>query len=211
MDIRADMKCLFSDRLLAVGDVYLDERVVIHNVKLVQAQKDGQTYSFVSFPEKQKAGKWEPLVIIKDKDLRNKITEAVKANVMEAMKRDKTPLDMTVDVRLYEKDETRGYATINYGGLVKIDGIRIFERDGALRIAYPYEKNGDFFQNLAGPASVNAKKQMDGLILQAYQDRKLAKEQEKDQFVQAEPEESLPAEGGNLPDQLPPWENAPKL
>lgn len=205
MEIRADMKCLFSDKLLAVGDVYLDERVVIHNVKLVQAQKDGMTYSFVSFPEKQKAGKWEPLVIIKDKDLRSRITEVVKANVMEAMKRDKSPLDMTVDVRLYEKDETRGYATINYGGLVKIDGIRIFERDGALRVAYPYEKNRDFYQNLAGPASVNAKKQMENQILQTYQNKKLEKEQGIGQPAQNGPDR------GVSPDQLPPWEKVPVL
>ena len=57
MDIRADMKCLFNDKLLAVGDVYLDERIVIHNVKLVQTQKDGKTFSFVSFPQKQKGDK----------------------------------------------------------------------------------------------------------------------------------------------------------
>lgn len=205
MEIRADMKCLFSDKLLAVGDVYLDERVVIHNVKLVQAQKDGMTYSFVSFPEKQKAGKWEPLVIIKDKDLRSRITEVVKANVMEAMKRDKSPLDMTVDVRLYEKDETRGYATINYGGLVKIDGIRIFERDGAMHVTYPYEKNGDHYQNLAGPASINAKKQMESEILQAYQNKKLEKEKEVSQTTQNGPDRDV------SPDQLPPWQKVPVL
>ena len=203
MNIRADMKCLFNDKLLAVGDVYLDERIVLHNVKLVQTQKDGKTFSFVSFPQKQKGDKWEPLVMIKDKDLRGQITEAVKISVMEAMKRDKEPLDMTVDVRLYEKDETRAYATVNYGGLVKIDGIRIFERDGQLRVSYPYEKNGDFYQNLAGPASPNTKNQMATVIIKAYEDKKLEKEQEKDQFVEAGPE------AGFSPDDLPPWEMAP--
>ena len=32
MNIRADMKPLFTDKILAAGDVYLDEKVVIHNV-----------------------------------------------------------------------------------------------------------------------------------------------------------------------------------
>lgn len=67
MNIRADMKPLFTDKILAAGDVYLDEKVVIHNVKLIQAEKDGQTYSFVSFPEKKKNDKWEPIIMIKDR------------------------------------------------------------------------------------------------------------------------------------------------
>ena len=146
------------------------------------------TYSFVSFPEKQKAGKWEPLVIIKDKDLRSRITEVVKANVMEAMKRDKSPLDMTVDVRLYEKDETRAYATGSYSGLVKIDGIRIFERDGELRVSYPYEKNGDRYQNIAGPVSPGIRKQMTETIIKAYEDRRLEETKE----IDTAPEETFP-------------------
>ena len=71
MNIRADMKPLFADRILATGDVYLDEKIVIHNVKVVQAEKEGKVYSFVSFPEKQRGDKWEPVVMIKDKELRD--------------------------------------------------------------------------------------------------------------------------------------------
>ena len=37
MNIRADMRPLFADRIIATGDVYLDEKIVIHNVKVVQA------------------------------------------------------------------------------------------------------------------------------------------------------------------------------
>ena len=145
MNIRADMKPIFSDKILASGDVYLDEKIVIHNVKVIQADKDGKTYSFVSVAQ---------------------------------MKVEKEPLDLTVEVRLYEKDETRGYATVNYGGLVKIDGVRIFERDGELRVSYPYEKNGDRYQNIAGPVSPGIRKAMTEMIVKAYQDKKL--EQEKD-------------------------------
>ena len=173
MNIRADMKPLFTDKILAAGDVYLDEKVVIHNVKLIQAEKDGQTYSFVSFPEKKKNDKWEPIIMIKDKQLREAITDEVKKSVMHQINLDKEPLQMTVDVRLYEKDETRAYATLNYGGLVKIDGIRIFERDGDLHISYPYEKTSDRYQNVAGPASPGIRKQMAVTIIKAYEDKKL--------------------------------------
>ncbi|MSS13853.1 septation protein SpoVG family protein [Porcincola intestinalis] len=178
MNIRADMKPIFSDKILASGDVYLDEKIVIHNVKVIQADKDGKTYSFVSFPEKLKGDKWEPVVMIKDKDLRKAITDTVNKSVVAQMKVEKEPLDLTVEVRLYEKDETRGYATVNYGGLVKIDGVRIFERDGELRVSYPYEKNGDRYQNIAGPVSPGIRKAMTEMIVKAYQDKKL--EQEKD-------------------------------
>ncbi|MCI6697864.1 MAG: septation protein SpoVG family protein [Lachnospiraceae bacterium] len=178
MNIRAEMKPIFSDKILASGDVYLDEKIVIHNVKVIQADKDGKTYSFVSFPEKLKGDKWEPVVMIKDKDLRKAITDTVNKSVVAQMKVEKEPLDLTVEVRLYEKDETRGYATVNYGGLVKIDGVRIFERDGELRVSYPYEKNGDRYQNIAGPVSPGIRKAMTEMIVKAYQDKKL--EQEKD-------------------------------
>lgn len=178
MNIRADMKPIFSDKILASGDVYLDEKIVIHNVKVIQADKDGKTYSFVSFPEKLKGDKWEPVVMIKDKDLRKAITDTVNKSVVAQMKVEKEPLDLTVEVRLYEKDETRGYATVNYGGLVKIDGVRIFERDGELRVSYPYEKNGDRYQNIAGPVSPGIRRAMTEMIVKAYQDKKL--EQEKD-------------------------------
>ncbi|MDY4204178.1 septation protein SpoVG family protein [Porcincola intestinalis] len=178
MNIRADMKPIFSDKILASGDVYLDEKIVIHNVKVIQADKDGKTYSFVSFPEKLKGDKWEPVVMIKDKDLRKAITDTVNKSVVAQMKVEKEPLDLTVEVRLYEQDETRGYATVNYGGLVKIDGVRIFERDGELRVSYPYEKNGDRYQNIAGPVSPGIRKAMTEMIVKAYQDKKL--EQEKD-------------------------------
>ena len=178
MNIRADMKPIFSDKILASGAVYLDEKIVIHNVKVIQADKDGKTYSFVSFPEKLKGDKWEPVVMIKDKDLRKAITDTVNKSVVAQMKVEKEPLDLTVEVRLYEKDETRGYATVNYGGLVKIDGVRIFERDGELRVSYPYEKNGDRYQNIAGPVSPGIRKAMTEMIVKAYQDKKL--EQEKD-------------------------------
>lgn len=188
MKIRADMKPIFSDKILASGDVYLDEKIVIHNVKVIQSDKDGQIHSFVSFPEKARGDKWESVVIIKDKELRKAITDTVNKSVMEQMKVEKEPLDLTVDIRLYEKDETRAYATVSYAGLVKIDGIRIFERDGELRVSYPYEKNGDRYQNIAGPASPGIRKQMTEAIIKVYEDRRL----EKDKGIGAVSEESVP-------------------
>lgn len=188
MKIRADMKPIFSDKILASGDVYLDEKIVIHNVKVIQSNKDGQTHSFDSFPEKQRGDKWEPVVMIKDKELRKAITDTVNKSVVEQMKVEKEPLDLTVDARLYEKDETRAYATVSYGGLVKIDGVRIFERDGELRVSYPYEKNGDRYQNIAGPVSPGIRKQMTETIIKAYEDRRLEETKE----IDTAPEETFP-------------------
>lgn len=188
MKIRADMKPIFSDKILATGDVYLDEKIVIHNVKVVQTDKDGQTHSFVSFPEKQRGDKWEPVVMIKDKELRKAITDTVNKSVVEQMKVEKEPLDLTIDIRLYEKDETRAYATVSYAGLVKIDGVRIFERDGELRVSYPYEKNGDRYQNIAGPVSPGIRKQMTEAIIKVYEDRRLQETKE----IDIAPEETFP-------------------
>ena len=205
MNIRADMKPLFADRILATGDVYLDEKIVIHNVKVVQAEKEGKVYSFVSFPEKQRGDKWEPVVMIKDNELRKAITDVVNKSVMEHLKIEKEPLDLTVDVRLYEKDETRAYATATYGNLVKIEGIRIFERDGELKVSYPYEKNGERYQNIAGPVSPGIRKAMTELIVKAYEDKKLEKKQEQGLSEMAGPE------AGPQPDDLIPAESGPRL
>lgn len=205
MNIRADMKPIFSDKILASGDVYLDEKIVIHNVKVIQADKDGKTYSFVSFPEKQKGDKWEPVVMIKDKDLRKAITDTVNKSVVAQMKVEKGPLDMSVDIRLYEKDETRAYATVSYAGLVKIDGVRIFERDGELKVSYPYEKNGDRYQNVAGPVSPGIRKRMTEMIVKAYEDKKLEKREDRSQAGLAGHEKNP------LPDDLVPAEDGPRL
>ena len=72
---------------------------------------------------------------------------------------------------------------------MKIDGIRIFERDGDLHISYPYEKNGDHYQNVAGPASPGIRKQMAVTIIKAYEDKKLEKSQNLD-----------PVQGNETPD-----------
>ena len=66
MKIRADMKPAGSDKIIAFGDVYLDEKVVIHNVRVVQAEKNGSIYHFVSFPQKRTdKDKWDSFIYIK--------------------------------------------------------------------------------------------------------------------------------------------------
>lgn len=172
MKIRADMKLVQVGKMIAAGDVFLDERIVIHNVKVVQAEKEGKAYSFVAFPEKQRRDKWEPIVVIRDKDVRKAVTDEVNRSVMEQMKLEKVPLDLAADIRLFEKDETRAYATVIYGGLVRIDGIRIYEKGGELKVSFPYEKNGETYQNIAGPTSQAIKKQMTEVIIKAYEDKK---------------------------------------
>lgn len=181
MNIRADMKPVSSGRIIAFGDVYLDEKVVIHNVRVVQVEKEGQIYHFVSFPQKKSDGdQWDSFIYIKDKDLRKQIEEAVNHSVMERMKLEKEPVDMTVDVRVFDKDETRAYATINYAGLVRIDGVRICEKDGELKVIYPYEKVGEQYQNIAGPVSPGTRKRMNEAVIKAYEDKKLEEEKNRD-------------------------------
>lgn len=205
MKIRADIKPVFKDNILGAGDVYVDEKVVIHDVKLVQAEKDGKTYSFVAFPAKKKGDSWDPIIMIKDKDFREELTAEVRRSLKEQYDLEKEPLDMTVDVRLYEKDETRAYATINYGGLVKIDGIRIFERDGELKISYPYGKNGDRYQNVAGPASPGNRTKMGEAIIKAYEDKKLEKKQTLGEATDA-PGDTGP--DSSLADTTLPWDKS---
>ena len=192
MNIRADMKPVSSDRIIAFGDVYLDEKVVIHNVRVVQAEKDGKIYHFLSFPQKKvNQDKWDSFIYIKDKDLRKQIEDVVNQNVMDRMKLEKEPVDMTVDVRIFNKDETRAYATINYAGLVKIDGVRICEKEGELKVIYPYEKVGEQYQNIAGPVSPGTRKRMNEAVIKAYEDKRLEVDRNRDKAPGPEPDPAL--------------------
>ena len=50
IEVRAEMHVVDSKNVLAMGDVYLDQNIVLHNVRLVQTEKDGKVLNFVSFP-----------------------------------------------------------------------------------------------------------------------------------------------------------------
>ena len=79
---------------------------------------------------------------------------------------------------------------ITFNDAVEIHGIRLYERDGELKVAYPYEKRDDTYQNLAGPATLFAKGFIEEDIKEAYE-KKVKKVGEQTQVPVEIPPEML--------------------
>ncbi len=188
MDVRAEMNLIGEKGLIAAGDVFIDEMIVIHQVKMITTRPDenGKTKEVVVMPSKKRGEDWDRIVNIKSPEVYKKIEDAVIASIRFAIEKDERETPLSVDIRLYENGETRGYATLTYADVVQIDGIRIYEREGTLKVGFPYEKRGDYWQNLAGPATVFVKDRMEQAVFAAYD----AKVREKEIQAVAHTEES---------------------
>lgn len=193
MKVRAEMNIVDKGNIMASGDVFLNEMFVIHNVRIMKKMKeDGEMDWFVSMPSRRRGEEWERVVTIKDPDLRKKIEDEVQASAEKALHKDLGDFSLSVDIRLYEAGDTRGYATIVFNDMVQIDNIRISEKDGKLSVHYPYEKSGDYYQNLVGPATIFIKNRCEEQILDSYR----AKLQEKETGMEKETEKEKHQETG---------------
>lgn len=118
---------------------------------------------------KKKGDSWDKVIYVKDKMVYKEIEEAVMQSVEHALKKDLGEYHLDVDIRLFDKGDTKAYATITFNNAVEIHGIRLYERDGQLKIAYPYEKRDETYQNLAGPATLFVKSFIEQDIKDAYE------------------------------------------
>ena len=171
MKIRAEMNVIDKGNLVASGDVYLNEQIVIHQVKLItmKDKKTGVDKWVVVMPDKKKGDTWDKVVYIKDRDVYKEIESAVIQSVEHALKKDMGEYRLDVSIRLFDKGDTKAYATITFNDAVEIHGIRLYEREGELKVAYPYEKRDETYQNLAGPATLYVKSFMEEDIKEAYE------------------------------------------
>ena len=171
MKVRAEMNIIDKGSLVAAGDVFLEEKIVIHQVKLIATKnkETGNDMWVVVMPDKKKGDTWDKVVYIKDRDVYKEIESAVIQSVEHALKKDMGEYHLDVSIRLFDKGDTKAYATITFNDAVEIHGIRLYERDGQLKIAYPYEKRDETYQNLAGPATLYVKSFMEEDIKDAYE------------------------------------------
>ena len=159
MKVRAEMNIIDKGSLVAAGDVFLEEKIVIHQVKLIATKnkETGNDMWVVVMPDKKKGDTWDKVVYIKDRDVYKEIESAVIQSVEHALKKD------------MGEYRTKAYATITFNDAVEIHGIRLYEREGELKVAYPYEKRDETYQNLAGPATLYVKSFMEEDIKEAYE------------------------------------------
>ena len=173
MKIRAEMNVIDKGNLVASGDVFLNEQIVIHQVKLItmKDKKTGVDKWVVVMPNKRKGDTWDKVVYIKNAEIYKDIEAAVIDSTERAVRKDLGSYDLDVEVRLFNKGDTRGYATVTFNDAVEIHGIRLYERDGQIKVAYPYEKRDETFQNLAGPATIFVRNCMETDIIEAYEEQ----------------------------------------
>ena len=189
MSIRAEMTPVGKNNLVAVGSVYLNEMFVINNVKLInKTDENGRNHAVLSLPSRKRGEEWEKIVRIKDQKLYNRICEAAIAATKRAVEKDLTGFDLEVQVRPYEKGETRGYATLIINDTIQIENVRICEKDGKLTVYYPYEKNGEYYQNLAGPATNHIRQMTEDKILEAYGEKVQEQAKEQPEYSETPPE-----------------------
>ena len=204
IEVRAEMHVVDSKNVLAMGDVFLDQNIVLHNVRLVQTEKDGKVLNFVSFPQKQRGDKWEPVVVFKDADLKAKVIAAVKEAALKEIKRTFKPQDIVAEVRIYEMDNTRGYASVTYANAIQLENIRIQEKEGRLSCVFPSVHSDNGFQTLAGPAHGTMYRALSEAVLKEYQQKKLEYDQTRDVPGQGGPQEETQAQampGQDMPEQ----------
>ena len=201
--IRADMTPVGKNNLVAVGNVYLDDVIVIHQVKLInKVEEDGTSRPVLGFPSRKRGEDWEKIVKIKDPGLYEKICDEVVLATKKAVTEKRDGIDLKVEVRPFEKGDTKAYATLVFSDAVQIENVRICEKDGKLTVYYPYEKNGEYYQNLAGPATHQVRQMVEERIMDAYHEKMREKGLEVQQETQSELPELLPEFSGDVP----PWE-----
>ena len=137
MKVRAEMNIIDKGNLVAAGDVFLEEKIVIHQVKLIATKnkETGNDMWVVVMPDKKKGDTWDKVVYIKDRDVYKEIESAVIQSVEHALKKDMGEYRLDVSIRLFDKGDTKAYATITFNDAVEIHGIRLYEREGELKVA----------------------------------------------------------------------------
>ena len=132
MKVRAEMNIIDKGSLVAAGDVFLEEKIVIHQVKLIATKnkETGNDMWVVVMPDKKKGDTWDKVVYIKDRDVYKEIESAVIQSVEHALKKDMGEDRLDVSIRLFDKGDTKAYATITFNDAVEVHGIRLYKREG---------------------------------------------------------------------------------
>ena len=182
MKIDANMRVVNNDTLLAVGDIILDDKFVIHQVKVLNLKDaDGNKKPVVCMPRKKTKDGWSNAVVIHDKKLQDEINKKVVESVMSSLQNDIGFEDRQIEAKitLYNgSGKVRAYADLVYEGLIEIKGIQIREEKDGLKTVYPYNMSDDDFQSLFGATTVFVKGKLDRILMDAYNDAIIAHRKE---------------------------------
>lgn len=139
MNITANMKIIGQEKLLAVGDVILDDLFVIQQVKVFQNNQKTNVY----FPKRQVGKEEKEVVLFTDPETQKQVETAVLQEVTRLVREnigwDYCMEDIRISIRLVEGLEyIRGFATLSYKNCMEIREIQIREQRGSLYVLYPH-------------------------------------------------------------------------
>lgn len=179
MNITANMKIIGQEKLLAVGDVILDDLFVIQQVKVFQNNQKTNVY----FPKRQIGKEEKEVVRFTDPEIRKEVETAVLQEVTRLVREnvgwDYRMEDIRISIRLAEGLEyIRGFATLSYKNCMEIREIQIREQRGSLYVLYPHGLYRNQPYQIVCPAAYNVLflELLNQEILEAY---KKATAQEK--------------------------------
>jgi stage V sporulation protein G len=79
-----------------------------------------------------------------------------------------------VSIKLFEKDKLKAFATITIDDCLVVRGIKIIEGRKGLFVAMPNRRRSDdSFQDIAHPVTVEARQELERLVLDAYRQARL--------------------------------------
>lgn len=176
MDIEAKMQIVNRKDLIAVGDVTLDNKITLHQVKVLKLGEK----TTVALPRRKTPEGWKNIVTLLAPELKAEIEKNVLEAVWKEAKRSVPQLSWEVHVHLYEgKNGLKGYASILYPEIFELTGIQIKENGKKLQVVYPYGFIGTQMISLAGPTDLFSKDQLDWQILEKYQEEERIHKEEK--------------------------------
>ena len=179
MNVTAKMKIIGQEKLLAVGDVILDDLFVIQQVKVFQNNQKTNVY----FPKRQVGKEEKEVVRFTDPETQKQVETAVLQEVTRLVREnvgwDYCMEDIRITIRLVEGLEyIRGFATLSYKNCMEIREIQIREQRGSLYVLYPHGLYRNQPYQIVCPAAYNVLflELLNQEILEAY---KKATAQEK--------------------------------
>lgn len=143
MEFEANMTVIGIGNMMGKGTVTINGYLSVPVRLMKYTDKEGRENSFVSFPQRKvvKDGKetWEPIVSITDETAKKELLRVVQEAVVMDFKKSVGAKVNILRITVIENDaKLQGIADVQIGGIVEIQGIRIYrDAQGGLYTRMP--------------------------------------------------------------------------
>lgn len=165
MHISASMRLVEQGNLLAIGDVVLNERITLHQVKLIQDPDKKEM--MLSLPRrKREDGKWENVISVSP-EVFDEIKKAVIAAVRESLAYE-CPYEIEIRNQGLNKDQAQVRLTVPEACL-SIEGIRVKKGKYGRYVVWPKQTIADGTEIELVTLTVSEKKEVEKAIIRKFE------------------------------------------